>query len=293
MKKPIYLILALFATCLLSSCQKTEAERLEQLLQKWYEKEITFPKNPSFTVYGEKESDFTIPVGGYKLVHYVDSVGCTSCKLNLDKWKEYIAYLDSVTGHTVPCLFFIHAIQKREVKIALKNSRFSHPVCLDVENEFYRLNEFPMHPMLQTFLLDKDNRIVGMGDPVKNPRVKELYLNLISGKRGKQEMEQTRTVAKLSHQEVDFGTFPWEMKQDTVVTLTNTGEKLLVIHDIATSCGCTVANYDKQPARPGESLSIKVSFKADRPEYFNKNIIIYCNTEESPLELRVRGQAKK
>jgi hypothetical protein len=119
MKKPIYLILAFLATCLLSSCQQTEAERLEQLLQKWYEKEITFPDNPSFTVYGEKESDFTIPKDGYKLVHYVDSVGCTSCKLNLDKWQEYIAYLDSVTGHTVPCLFFIHATQKREVPFKL------------------------------------------------------------------------------------------------------------------------------------------------------------------------------
>ena len=293
MKKPIYLILALFATCLLSSCQKTETERLEQLLQTWYEKEITFPDNPSFTVYGEKESDFTIPVGGYKLVHYVDSVGCTSCKLNLDKWKEYIAYLDSVTGHTVPCLFFIHATQKREVKIALKESRFSHPVCLDVENEFYRLNKFPMHPMLQTFLLDKDNRIVGMGDPVKNPRVKELYLNLISGKRDKQEMEQTRTTAKLSHQEVDFGTFPWEMKRDTIVTLTNTGMQPLVIHDIATSCGCTVADYDRYPARSGENLNIKVSFKADHPEFFKKNIIIHCNTKDSPYVLWVKGNAKK
>lgn len=293
MKKPIYLILALFATCLLSSCQQTETERLEQLLQTWYEKEITFPDNPSFTVYGEKESDFTIPVGGYKLVHYVDSVGCTSCKLNLDKWQEYIAYLDSVTGHMVPCLFFIHATQKREVKIALKNSRFDHPVCLDVDNEFYRLNKFPMHPMLQTFLLDKNNRIVGMGDPVKNPRVKEFYLNLIRGKRDKQEMEQSRTTARLSHQEIDFGTFPWEMKKDTVVTLTNIGTQPLVIHDIATSCGCTVANYDKQPARPGESLKIQVSFKADQPEYFNKNIIIHCNTGNSPYVIWVKGHAKK
>ena len=293
MKKPIYLILALFVTCLLSSCQKTEAERLEQLLQKWYEKEITFPKNPSFTVYGEKESDFTIPEDGYKLVHYVDSVGCTSCKLNLGKWKEYITYLDSVTGHRVSCLFFIHATQKREVKIALKENRFEHPVCLDVENEFYRLNKFPMEPMFQTFLLDGDNRIVGMGDPVKNPRVKELYLNLISGKREKQEMEQTRTVAQLDCQKVDFGTFPWEVKKDTVVTLTNKGTKPLVIHDIATSCGCTVADYDKWPARPGESLNIKVSFKADRPEHFRKNIIIHCNTDESPLVVWVQGLAKK
>lgn len=288
-----YINLILAPLCLLASCQVKETERLERVLQEWNGKEIVFPKNPLFTAYGEKKVDFTIPASGYKLVHYVDSVGCTSCKLNLDKWQEYIAYLDSVTGHTVPCLFFIHATQKREVKIALKESRFEHPVCLDVENSFYRLNKFPMHPMLQTFLLDKNNRIVGMGDPVKNPRVKELYLNLINGKRGKQEMEQTRTTAKLSHQEVDFGTFSWEMKRDTVVTLTNTGTQPLVIHDIATSCGCTVADYDRHPARSGESLNITVSFKADRPEYFNKNIIIHCNTEESPYVLWVKGHAKE
>ena len=289
-----YLCLAwmLLLACLLSSCQLTDGERLERLLQEWNGKEIVFPSEPSFTVYGERKVDFTFPMSGYKLVHYVDSIGCTSCKLNLDRWKEYITYLDSVTGHSVSCLFFIHATQKREVKIALKESRFEHLVCLDVENEFYQLNKFPMNPMLQTFLLDKDNRIVGMGDPVKNPRIKELYLNLISGKREKQEMEQTRTTAALSHKEVDFGSFFWKEQQDTVVTLTNTGTNPLVIHDIATSCGCTVADYDRRPARSGESLKIKVSFKADRPEHFNKNIIIHSNTDDSPHVLWVKGQAK-
>ena len=33
---------------------------------------------------------------------------------------EYIAYMDSATNGTVPCLFFIHATQKREVKISMK-----------------------------------------------------------------------------------------------------------------------------------------------------------------------------
>lgn len=50
MKERICLVLALLATCLLSSCQMTETERLEHLLQEWNGKEIVFPKNPSFTV---------------------------------------------------------------------------------------------------------------------------------------------------------------------------------------------------------------------------------------------------
>ena len=292
MKTPHYILITLLLL-LLPSCKMTENEKLEKLLRKWNGKEIVFPQSPSFTIYGETEADFHIPTSGYKIVHYLDSIGCISCKLNLGKWKEYIAYMDSITNGTVPCLFFIHAKQKREVKISMKEEKFDYPACLDTENEFYKLNRFPLYPMLQTFLLDKDNRIVAMGDPVTNPKVKELYLNIINGKRDKQEMEQTRTEAEILTSTIDFGSFHWNEQKDTVVTLSNKGKKPLVIHDIVTSCGCTVADYDKRPAQPGESVKVKISFKADYPERFNKTVGIYCNTKESPYVVRVMGEAKK
>ena len=81
---------------LLPSCKQTQSEKLEKLLREWTGKEIVFPNNPSFTIYGEQEADFKIPTDGYKVVHYLDSIGCISCKLNLEKRKEYIAYMDSV-----------------------------------------------------------------------------------------------------------------------------------------------------------------------------------------------------
>lgn len=293
MMKTYSYTLALLMLILLPSCKQTQSEKLEKLLREWTGKEIVFPNNPSFTIYGEQEADFKIPTDGYKVVHYLDSIGCISCKLNLEKWKEYIAYMDSATNGTVPCVFFFHAKEKREVKISLKEDNFDYPVCMDTANEFYQLNRFPMYPILQTFLLDKDNRIVAMGDPVTNPKIKELYLNLINGKQSKQELEATQTTAEISTSTIRFGSFHWEEKQDTVVTLRNTGKKLLVIHDIVTSCGCTVADYDKRPVMPGKSVDVKISFKADHPEHFNKTVGIYCNTTESPFVVKVMGQAKK
>lgn len=293
MMKTYSYTLALLMLILLPSCKQTQSEKLEKLLREWTGKEIVFPNNPSFTIYGEQEADFKIPTDGYKVVHYLDSIGCISCKLNLEKWKEYIAYMDSATNGTVPCVFFFHAKEKREVKISLKEDNFDYPVCMDTANEFYQLNRFPMYPILQTFLLDKDNRIVAMGDPVTNPKIKELYLNLINGKQSKQELEATQTTAEISTSTIRFGFFHWEEKQDTVVTLRNTGKKLLVIHDIVTSCGCTVADYDKRPVMPGKSIEVKISFKADHPEHFNKTVAIYCNTTESPFVVKVMGQAKK
>ena len=293
MMKTYSYTLALLMLILLPSCKQTQSEKLEKLLREWTGKEIVFPNNPSFTIYGEQEADFKIPNDGYKVVHYLDSIGCISCKLNLEKWKEYIAYMDSATNGTVPCVFFFHAKEKREVKISLKEDNFDYPVCMDTANEFYQLNRFPMYPILQTFLLDKDNRIVAMGDPVTNPKIKELYLNLINGKQSKQELEATQTTAEISTSTIRFGSFHWEEKQDTVVTLRNTGKKLLVIHDIVTSCGCTVADYDKRPVMPGKSVDVKISFKADHPEHFNKTVGIYCNTTESPFVVKVMGQAKR
>ena len=290
MKKLAYILPCLLLS-LFQSCRESGQERMERLLKQWHGKEILFPGSPTFTVYGEDTVEMPIPDGNYKIVHYLDSVGCTSCRIDLVKWKGFIGFLDSVTGHSVPCLFFIHAKGKREVKMTLKEHRFDHPVCLDMENEFNRLNGLPQNAVFQTLLLDKGNKVVAMGDPVKNPRVKELYLNILSGRKTRTEMDRTRTTAELSHSTVDLGTFHWEERRDTAVTLVNTGTKPLVIHDIVTSCGCTVADYDKRPAQPGEGILISTSYMAEHPEHFNKTVVVYCNAEQSPFVLRMTGNA--
>lgn len=292
MKNLIY-IFSCASLLLFQSCRPSESESMERLLNQWHGKEIQFPSVPKFAVYGEDTVEMGISSENYKIVHYLDSTGCTTCKMDLDRWKTFIGYMDSVSQSSVSCLIYIHATRKRDVKIALKEGRFDYPVCLDTSNEFNRLNGLPLNPVFQTLLLDKDNKVVAMGDPVKNPRVKELYLNIISGKETHAEMKESRTTAKLSHATIDLGTFFWEEQQDTTVTLQNTGKLPLVIHDIATSCGCTVADYDKRPASPGQGIQIRISYNAEHPERFNKTVVVYCNAERSPLVLRVIGDATK
>ena len=73
------LILVLGCFFFLISCQQTEKEKLEELVKNWNGKEVLFPTNPSFTLYGKIPVDFKIPVSDYKIVTYVDSLGCSSC----------------------------------------------------------------------------------------------------------------------------------------------------------------------------------------------------------------------
>lgn len=89
-----------------------------------------------------------------------------------------------------------------------------------------------------------------------------------------------------------LGNFDWQKEQMTTFVLKNTGDKLLVIEDVNTSCGGTAVNYSREPVQPGEELSLYVTYKVGHPEHFNKTITVYCNAETSPLVLKISGDAK-
>ena len=74
--------------------------------------------------------------------------------------------------------------------------------------------------------------------------------------------------------------------------LTNTAKELMLVYDVITSCGCTKVEYSEQPVRPGETLEMKVVYEADETGRFNKTITIYCNTDDFPLRLIVKENAK-
>lgn len=126
--------------------------------------------------------DFTLPKSPHKVLVFVDSIGCTSCKLQLHRWKELIQYTDSITQGTVPFLFFFQSDDKKEIRYLLKKDNFDKPICMDQSDRLNELNHFPADGRFQTFLLDKDNKVVVIGNPIHNPNIRELYLKEITGK---------------------------------------------------------------------------------------------------------------
>uniref|UniRef100_UPI0023F21399 DUF1573 domain-containing protein n=1 Tax=Mediterranea massiliensis TaxID=1841865 RepID=UPI0023F21399 len=57
----------------------------------------------------------------------------------------------------------------------------------------------------------------------------------------------------------------WLFQQTAEFVLKNTGRHPLVIFDTYASCGCTRVEYDGKPARPGEGVVLRVTYKADNP----------------------------
>lgn len=85
MRKFLFLFLILFC-----SCKETKNEKIAHQLNKWLDKEIYFPQNIEFTSLGGKSRNLLQEQWDYAIVSYVDSIGCISCKLQLDIWKKLI-----------------------------------------------------------------------------------------------------------------------------------------------------------------------------------------------------------
>ena len=290
MVQALRLVLGLCVCLLVSSCEESEKERLSRLVIEWEGKEILFPTHSTFTIQGKDTVDFQFQDAEYKVVTYVDSIGCTSCKLQLHRWKEFLSEVDSLTNGNVSFLFYFHPKDMKELRYFTRRDAFTHPVCFDEKDEFNQLNHFSSEMMFQTFLLDKGNRVVALGNPVLNPNVKELYLNLIRGN-GQTSSTNALTDVSIDNLVMDLGRFPMSEKQERSFVLTNTGNNLLVIQDITTSCGCTKVEYSKEPIRPGGTLKVKVIYEAEQKGYVNKSVKVYCNTKDSPVRLTVKGEA--
>ena len=94
---------------------------------------------------------------------------------------------------------------------------------------------------------------------------------------------------KTSH---DFGTFSESSPKVTCVfKFTNTGDKLLVIHQAIASCGCTVPQYPKKPIKPGEGGEIIVTYDGAGkfPGHFKKSITLRTNAKQEIVRLYVEG----
>ena len=280
--------MTLFLGLLLLSCKdNSQKEKITALVKEWQGKQIKFPKDPTFTKYVTDTTDFQIPTKGHKVLIYVDSLGCTSCKLQLAKWKEFIAYTDSATGGNVPFLFFIHSKNVDETKYLLKIDEFDYPICIDDTDQLNKLNTFPSNSIFQTFLLDADNKVVVLGNPIHNLSVKELYIKEITGKHTKQTAQQ-KTTAIADQTVFDLGKFALDDEKKSSFTLTNTGDFPLVIQDILTTCDCMDITFEKHPIHTKEKLTVSIVMKGKEKGFFSKTVTVYANTNK-PIKIQIKG----
>ena len=284
MKKQLYILLLL---SLLTACKENNKKKFALLVQEWQGKEIVFPQDMAFSRFVTEPVDYRIPDAEYKVLIYVDSVGCTSCKLQLPKWKELIVHTDSITNNSIPFIFVFQSKDDRELRYILKRDNFDRPVCIDRNSRLDKLNKFPQDITFQTFLLDRDNKVKVIGNPVHNLAVRDLYLKQITDVQHKEILPMTTLEAEKS--EYDLGTVKEGTTKQQIVTVRNTGTSTFRLKGFTTSCDCTEATCNWKELQPGESGTVTVSYKAEQPGEFYRTMEIYGNIPNNSLMLSFIG----
>lgn len=75
----------------------------------------------------------------------------------------------------------------------------------------------------------------------------------------------------------DYGTVKPSSDGTRFFTVTNTGDKPLVLSNVKASCGCTTPEFKTDPIMPGKSAQIKVGYNTAINGPFNKMIEVFSN----------------
>ena len=116
---------------------------------------------------------------------------------------------------------------------------------------------------------------------------KILILSLLAAMGLTAKAQPKATFDKQVH---ECGVVLWKNPVTATFQVKNDGDKPLVISNVTTSCGCTVADWTKTPIAPGKTGIVTSTFDAKALGRFQKSVGVYCNASARPIYLSLRGE---
>jgi hypothetical protein len=88
----------------------------------------------------------------------------------------------------------------------------------------------------------------------------------------------------------NFGNLELRKPSTATFTFKNVSEAPVVITNVRSSCGCTVAKYTKEPVKPGEEGEVSATYNAARIGAFTKTVTVTLDALSRPVVLKIKGQ---
>ncbi len=178
MNRILHIFCGLFVLLLLSCGNKKLQKQLEEFIQS----EVVVPYDMRQLVEGRGLVATNNIAGSIQLVIWADSVACSSCRLNnIFEYDEIIHFREEAGEKYVPIFLFSPSHAKiNDVTQTLDKIRFDYPIVIDERQAFPAANpHIPADSRFHTFLLDRNGKVILVGDPVNNPQLWELYKSTI------------------------------------------------------------------------------------------------------------------
>lgn len=87
-----------------------------------------------------------------------------------------------------------------------------------------------------------------------------------------------------------FGQIEWKHPVTAEYTITNTGDRPLVLSEVEPDCACAVAQWTQTPIAPGGKGTISVTFDAEALGHFYKSVAVFTNAEPHVAYLNLSGE---
>lgn len=289
------ILILLTGAIILTSCSKRYDKEVVTIVKEWTGKKISNIPLTDYIVYNQlTDSIEKIPVhlATYKILVYINEEGSESCRLHLYEWDSFFREVDSISND-ISNLVIVKPKNKFAFIQSLRDYHFARPVYIDEDGKFNATNKFPANNLYHQFLLGKNNDVLFIGNPLNSKMVRKAYIDIIKGK----QMEATNTdrnigKAILSTNNIDLGEIPLNTTKSVNVAVRNTGDYPVIIQEVRTNCGCMQIDYKKEPITKEGSSIIDISYHATNLGMVNKDIVVYCNTKESPYIIKIKGIVK-
>lgn len=253
-------VVTLAAAALASgSCGSRDSEQ-RAVVKEWIGKKLIIPEELTFQIQ-DTPIDYDFNDADFKIVTYIDSTGCTGCKMKLRMWDKFINEIMKRDDVSVSFIMIINTAYSDKIKHIIYQNDFKHPISIDSDDLFNKVNEFPKHDNFRTMLLDLDNRVLAIGNPVYNPNIKELYRNLIYSCSG--EILESEDIESDNYISQALGAVNCGDTIRQRFQLFNEMDNQIVLKDIIPSCHCISATVDSDRVESGCSINVDVMYVAD------------------------------
>ena len=178
MKRIIFFYLIVSAL-ICSACggNNESKKQFEKDLRLFKTQMITLPDNIISKHYDEQtQSQVSLLNRPLKMIVYVNRTGCMDCRLR-SLIPIYMFILENRHLENFGVIIILNPSDKENADNVLREMNFRHTIFYDLDGSFERLNpHLPTNELFHTFLLNKDNKVVLVGNPVHNEKLKKLYL---------------------------------------------------------------------------------------------------------------------
>ena len=87
--------------------------------------------------------------------------------------------------------YILYCTKHCSFRLTLKSMMLSYPIYMDTTGVFRRTNpQLPSNPMLHTFLLDENNEVLAVGNPLENEKIDRMFWRTVKEKLGTRQKEK-------------------------------------------------------------------------------------------------------